>query len=341
MNEFKVYFLGLSLCLLPGIHKAQASISISTNNFCSGEVGNATANSGTLSAASYTWSESSGNVSIGSPNTPSTVLLFNTAGNYTIHLAINSGTVISQSQATLHVDATPTIVITGATTLCAGQSTSLTASGAFSYTWSNGVVGASVVDVFTISFGTSYTVLATSIQGCVVSAATLVHYGIYPLPQIATTSFSVCTGATATITMYGANSYSLMGSPPIPFQSTIAVTAGNYAFIASNGGGCTSFSGITIGTLDCATSLKAQALNENQFKIFPNPARDFITIHSEVSKAVIIELTDITGKNIRTEDHTFAHGDVRIGITELSAGIYFVRIHSRGKAVEVRRILKE
>ncbi|MBK9284290.1 MAG: T9SS type A sorting domain-containing protein [Sphingobacteriaceae bacterium] len=87
----------------------------------------------------------------------------NASGNYTVVAAVGSCTSLVNQSATVNI--TPTVLASSnANTICAGQSVTLTASGANSYSWNSG--GSSVNEIVTPTISTSYTVLGTAINGC-------------------------------------------------------------------------------------------------------------------------------------------------------------------------------
>ena len=70
---------------------------------------------------------------------------------------------------------------------------------------------------------------------------------------------------------------------------------------------------------------------QNQIKLFPNPAKDFVNIsfgNLNLSKAQII-ISDMQGRKIKTIDKNELSTDqIRVNTSDLSQGIYFVRINS-------------
>lgn len=95
----------------------------------------------------------------------------------------------------------PTVTaVTTATNVCAGQTVTLTASGAFTYTWSPGaIVGTSVTVSPTVS--TNYTVVGTSTTGCQASAT--VSTSVIPAPLVTSTPSVICAGQSATLAVLG------------------------------------------------------------------------------------------------------------------------------------------
>lgn len=106
------------------------------------------------------------------------------------------------------VAVTATVSAGGAMTLnspsvCAGSTTTLTATGATSYTWTGGPNTASYA--VNPSSTTIYTVTGLFGSGCTGTNTTQVT--VSSLPPTSVLSASICAGATATLTASGANSY--------------------------------------------------------------------------------------------------------------------------------------
>jgi hypothetical protein len=79
-------------------------------------------------------------------------------------------------------------------------------------------------------------------------------------------------------------------------------------------------------------------LSEDLFTVYPNPARDFIIIHSAANSKSIITISNLNGQvimNALVKDPV-----TRMDIGNLNTGMYLVKLIS-GSNVEVRKIIKE
>ncbi|MGZ3864084.1 MAG: T9SS type B sorting domain-containing protein [Bacteroidia bacterium] len=106
-------------------------------------------------------------------------------------------------QAQCPVTITPT-----ATSVCAGDTTSLTAAGSSTYTWSanaGSVVGATVV-VLPVS-NTVYTVTADNGTGCISTQTVAIVVNSLPALTVTASPASVCPGGSSTLTASGATSF--------------------------------------------------------------------------------------------------------------------------------------
>jgi hypothetical protein len=138
--------------------------------------------------------------------TPSTA----TAGTTTYYVSQINGIgneSLTRSSINVVVNATPTVVAP-AISICSGNSGTLTATGAASYTWTpatglSATTGASVTANPTAT--TTYTVTGTAVGGC--TGSTTVVVTVNPAPIVTVNSPSVACGGTGTLTAAGATSY--------------------------------------------------------------------------------------------------------------------------------------
>jgi hypothetical protein len=124
--------------------------------------------------------------------------------------------------------ALPTISIASipaTATICQGQSTTLTATGASTYSWSGGITNGVA---FTPSTTTTYTVTGTSSTGC--TATNTKTITVNNLPTITITSNPInaiiCAGQSATLSATGASTYSWSGgiTNGVAFTPTVTTT---------------------------------------------------------------------------------------------------------------------
>ena len=147
-------------------------------------------------------------------------------------------------------------VLPSSTLICSGNSTTLTASGASSYTWSTGDSGPSIVVTPTAS-GT-YTVTGVNSSGsCLSTAMASVQVIPHPTISISPTLASVCKGSNITFTATGASTYSW--SPQAIFSSTNGAISSaifnndQVITVIGSVGSCTSISTSSVYTIPLPT----------------------------------------------------------------------------------------
>lgn len=168
-------------------------------------------------ADSYAWGGGGSNAS----------LTVSAPGTYSV-----TGTnVCGTGQASVEVTQASGIVvtITGNTSLCAGETTTLTASGASSYIWSTGIAGPSI----TVSETGTYSVTASSSCGSVTESVT-VSVGAAPAVSISGSNM-LCAGGTTTLT--ATSNAPVQWSTGSTEASITVVEAGTYTATATNGCG--------------------------------------------------------------------------------------------------------
>lgn len=148
----------------------------------------------------------------------------------------------------------PNLTITASNlSVCPSNTVSLTASGANTYTWSNGISNGIA---FTPTATTNYTVNATSAGGCTASATQSIV--INPLPIINVTNPISCVGGTINLTASGGSTY--LWSGPNSFTSALqnpqignaqTTMSGAYNVTVTTAQGCSSvaISNVTVSAI--------------------------------------------------------------------------------------------
>ncbi len=183
----------ISIIAVPNI---TLTASASPTIICSGQ--NSTLNAS--GASTYTWMP-------GSITTASAIVTPTATTIYTV--TGSNGTCYNTHTVQVNVNPTPTLSITGTASLCTGNSTTLTASGANTYTWSpcTGTISCNANPrVFSPTVTTVYTLAGTSVDGCV----SIKNYTVTvaPTPTVSVNSPTICSGNSTTLTASGANTYS-------------------------------------------------------------------------------------------------------------------------------------
>jgi hypothetical protein len=210
------------------------TVSASNATICNGS-------SATLSvtgASAYSWmpgSLSGSSITV-SPSSTTTYTVTETS----------SGCSASATQQ-ITVNPTPTVTASASlSTICAGGSTTLTASGANSYTWMPGSLTGSSVTVSPVS-STTYTITGTGANGCTDVSTIAVTVNALPSVSISASGTTVCNGDPVTLTASGATSYSWM--PGSMSGNTVSVSPASYTtytVTGTNANGCTNTETITI-----------------------------------------------------------------------------------------------
>lgn len=175
-------------------------------------------------ASTYTWS---GGVSNGTAFAPAATTAYSVTGT-------DANNCTNTAVVTVSVNTTPTLSVNSGS-ICAGQSLTLSGSGAVTYTWSTSDNTASIN--VSPSSSAVYT-LSGSNPGCTSSVTTAVT--VYTLPVLSANTSTICAGATATLTAGGASTYSWnTGSNSASISVSPSVTT-TYTINGASAQGCVS-----------------------------------------------------------------------------------------------------
>lgn len=266
--------------------------------------------------SSYLWSTTSTNqtVSVGS-------------GTYYVDVTNPSGCSASD---TINVitNTTPTVSAGPDVMICTGSSTTLTATGALTYVWSNGIQTSN--NTVSPTINTVYYVTGFDANGC--SASATVSVTVIPLANAQFTS-SV-TGATATFTNLSTNavSYSWNFGDSSPGSTSANpshtyTTNGTYTVTLTVTGPCGSDT-YTMTVVITQVGLQDNDLS-NTLSLFPNPNDGNFTLSFEFTsqKDVTIEVMDMAGRILFTDNESnIMSYNKQIGLVNAESGIYIVRI---------------
>ncbi len=175
-------------------------------------------------ASNYTWAPSSGLSATTGTNvtaSPASTTAYTVVGT-DVNGCVNTGNI------TVTVNSLPTVTVSPASpSICVGSNTTLTASGANTYTWSptTGLSSATGTSVTANpSATTTYTVTGTNANGC--QSTTTVTVTVNPLPNVTANAVpaTICSGATTTLTANGASTYTWTPSGALSSSSGNSVT---------------------------------------------------------------------------------------------------------------------
>ncbi|MFZ9028623.1 MAG: PKD domain-containing protein [Crocinitomicaceae bacterium] len=169
----------------------------------------------------------------------------NTAGTYTVYHTDGSGCVSGTTTISVVVNPTPTVATSGDVTICAGETTSLTATGATTYTWDNGAGSGQTVAVSPTTT-TTYTVTGVDANGC--QATDQVTVTVTPGPTVTTSAdMDICEGTSVTLTALGATSYSWDNGAGTGSSVTVSPTGTTtYTVTGTDANGCTGTAQVTV-----------------------------------------------------------------------------------------------
>lgn len=218
----------------------------------------------------------------------------------------------------LNVNPSPVVFISASPTLiCQGQSLSLNASGANTYTWNTLQTGNSIV--VTPAANTNYQVTGTDANNC--SGTSSLAIGVQPLPAVMASANKtiVCRGNPVILSATGAQTYvwnsSLNGS-------TVQVNPtfnSSYTVVGTASTGCSAQSVINITVSECV-GIEITALESNT-QLFPNPAKEWIKIRFPSADVSLVKILDALGREIVSLSQEFEL-EIEIDLRDINSGVY-------------------
>jgi hypothetical protein len=234
---------------------------------------------------------------------------------------------------------TGSISVTGAPsqTICSGNSVTLTASGAGTFTWSNLVQGS--LNIVTPTVTTVYTVTGGN-GGCSGNeASTTVSVASSPALSI-TGNTLLCKGhpaQSATLTVAGAATYSWNINSTNP--SIIVSPASSYTYVVtgSNGGPCPATLSVAVNVVTCTTVDESRGTDD--ILIYPLPMSTELIVEYGTRDEPAIRIFNTLGQTIEVA-FTSSDRRLRFDFTSLPRGLYWL-VWRRGDKSFVRKIVKE
>lgn len=237
------------------------SSGVNSQTICPNKTATLTANSN-LTSPTYVWNPGGATTATINVSPASTTIYTVTISG--INPATSTATTIVNT-GTVTVLITPTIALSSNGMVCPGSAINLTASPSFTnYAWSGPPAYTQTTSVGSVSIANAanamagtYSVLATSIQGCTATATGTV--GVVTTSSVTTTpTFTVCQGGDVYLTASAAGASSYSWSGPSAYTSAVqnpTITsillnqAGTYSVIASFVSGATTCTQIATSTI--------------------------------------------------------------------------------------------
>lgn len=232
---------------------------------------------------------------------------------------------------------TNSLTIMPASSICKGSSINLTASGAVSYTWSNGNNFPSVP--VSPAASTTYSVAAIDNFGCNLSGQVAITVNLKPTVGASTNKPQACKWDNVSLTATGAATYSWSnGASGSPVQVNVPVDVPyTFTVTGTDNNGCTNTAVVVVNVNKCVGISEASA-GALGIKAYPNPASSQLTIELDNGFAKSVEVTDLSGRVVLSA--VSQESSFHIGVSALSDGVYYVKVISNQKS-EVIKIVKQ
>ena len=155
--------------------------------------------------------------------------------------------------------------------ICAGNSATLTSSGANSYTWSPIATLSCIncsISIATPTSNTTFTVGGTDANGCVNTKTVLINVNSLPVINTSPSTATICSGGSVILSVNGGNSYTWSPAIDLSCSNCVSPTASpsittTYSVIGSNTNGCISTATTAI-TVDLLPTIN---VNQSSFTL--------------------------------------------------------------------------
>jgi hypothetical protein len=283
-------------------------------------------------AASYVWAGTPSGYVNGAGFVVTTTKTYSLTGTDT-NGCTNKATI------TITVNPLPTLTVTATSSVvCFGQTTTLNASGASTYTWNTGATGSSAA--VTPVANTVYTVTGTNANGCKNTKT----YSVTITPVITIYgSNKVCIGDSSLLFAYGANTYTWSAgnvmNDSLYIHPTSTVTPTTYSVIGTDTAtGCNSTVSYTVIAINDWTC--HVGINQNNyaaaFTVYPNPSNGSFVVETNTNIAQLMQVFDVNGKMVLSQTIT---GRSTIDAAGLNEGIYSVKVSGTQGVVNKKLVI--
>lgn len=252
---------------------------------------------------------------------------------YVLKVTCPSGLTDYSNELVMTVNGLPNASISAASNIvfCSGGSVQLNATTAAnrSYQWKRGandIAGATTTSYTATTSGTYRVVVTNTISGCTKSSNGI-KVTSNPLPASTITPsgpLSFCAGDSVVLqanTGVGLSYKWKIGANYISGatnSSYTAKTAGTYRVEVTDTNGCSKLSGSKTVSIICREDGK---LSTNEINIYPNPVKDILSIAFDYEEDFEIYIENTLGEKV-----IIAQNQNAIDVSELSTGIYFIKV---------------
>ena len=236
---------------------------------------------------------------------------------------------------TVTVHTLPVVSISGDTTLCAGESSVLTAAGAETYLWNTDDTIASIT--VTPAATTTYTVTGTNQYGCTATASITVT--VHELPVITISGDTTITeGSSTTLSVTDNPQWDYLWSTGDATASITVSPAETTSYsVTVTDGPCVSEASITVTVVTGVNEW-----NTTNLHIYPNPTAGIVNISLSSETCNLnpeIQMFDIYGRRLQmmpvTDEMT------QIDLSRYPTGVYMLKVVKDGKVTAIGKVVKE
>lgn len=232
---------------------------------------------------------------------------------------------------TVIVNTLPTVNAGTDQAICRQTPVTLTATGAVSFVWNNGVTNGTAFNATTAG---NYIVTGTDANGCT-DKDTLV-LTLYAVPSINLGADMTICANNFPVNLNGPGGYpNYSWSNGATTQNTTGTQAGSYVLTVTNSNGCQDKDTVVIISNPCL------GLTENttlEFSMYPNPASDVVFVETNVSNSEVV-IYSMNGQALFTQRNSTP--DFILNLSDFAEGVYWFTVTSSEGTVNQRLVVKK
>lgn len=286
---------------------------------------------------SWAWSSNpSTGVFFNTANSQNPSVTFPSAGVYSITLNASNSSGSTSKTTTININPSPNIIITPSV-VCSGVLSTISASGADTYTWSTGATTSDFSVAITNS--TIYSVEGTNSFGCVNDASKTIT--VNPLPNVLlnTTDLTLCLNESAQVLtgspaggVYFGNG--VTGNSFDPAISGLGTHLASYSYTNTNGCARTATLNFVVSACTGVEELLSEGID-----IYPNPIQNSLSIDLKNENLIgtDFEIFDGLGKSVLKAKITQSSNV--FDLSNFATGVYTVRLINQN-SIFVKRLIK-
>lgn len=282
------------------------------------------------SSGSYSWTNGPAtNTNVVSPAGPLTV--------YTVTGSNSSNTCTATRTIAIAV-LTPSVNYTSSVSICNGETATLTASGANTYTWNGINTFSSGVYMPSPTITTQYVLVANTqsiATSCITQHTATVKVNANPVVTVAATkTTAICLGNSVTLTASGAQTYSWSNNATTASVSVSPSLTTLYTVVGTTTDNCKGTSQYNVLVSKC---LGVGENSKTTLNVYPNPNNGQFTVSSEYP--VNLTLMNTLGQFIRSIELNAENG-YSVEVTGLAKGVYYLSADSDLKSDYMKLIVQ-
>ena len=238
------------------------------------------------------------------------------SGSHSVQVLASNPACAADTTLSVTVWDVPIITITGDSTVCDGDGANLTAGGAATYEWDGMIPGANIT-IFP-NGQTTISVTGTDANGCTSAGSFTVNVWPLPAPVITLQNNQLQS------TLPTGHQWFLDGQPVngAIFDTLTPLANGTYQVAVTDSNGCVGWSD----TLSVNFVGIAALSQDGGLLVFPNPARDQITVwwQSSSTQREVLHLHDASGRLVLQQ--SVAQGSNRVSLDGVGPGVYVLSV---------------